>query len=295
MPETYHRGATPTAAGKLVSAAARRFAAGYDATSTHQIAADAGLDPAVSLYLGTKEQLFSQVAAALINPAKVLATVSEDPPDRAGERLLRYFLSLLGDISQPGTILDLIRAAVASEQAASLLRQFLAEQVHGPIAATLRASQPELRAALLASQLVGIAITRQAVGLAPLTAADPDELAAWITPVVHYYMTGHGAHQAAAPVTWQERFRLALAGAFEDGSPSLGTLARRLAVSPRTLQRQLAAHGTTWRAELDTARQRRAWQARQGGADMASLARQLGYADARSARRAVRRWDARSG
>ena len=34
-------------------------------------------------------------------------------------------------------------------------------------------------------------------------------------------------------------------------------LARRLAVSPRTLQRQLAVHGTTWRAELDTARQRR--------------------------------------
>jgi hypothetical protein len=67
--------------------------------------------------------------------------------------------------------LGVIRAALASEEAARLLRQCLAEQIRGEIAATLRA-QPELRIALAASQLAGIAIARDAIGLAPLAAAD---------------------------------------------------------------------------------------------------------------------------
>lgn len=295
MPETGRRSATPTAAGSFVYAAARRFAAGYDATSLRQIAADAGLDPAVDGWsFRSKEQLFTHVAAALIDPVGALAAVTEGPLDRAGERLFRYFLALLVDASQPGMFLGLVRSAVGSEDAAALLRQFLAEQVHGPIAATLRGGRPELRMALAASQLVGIAITRHVIGLAPLMAADPGELAAWIAPVVQHYLTGDDADRTDAPAAWYERFRLLLAEVIEDGSPSLGALARRLAVSPRTLQRQLAAHGTTWRAELDAARQRRARQARQdGAAGMISLARHLGYADPRSARRALRRWDAR--
>jgi AraC-like DNA-binding protein len=98
------------------------------------------------------------------------------------------------------------------------------------------------------------------------------------------------------PVTWHEHVQSLVTRAIEDGSPSLDALARRLAVSRRTLQRQLAEHGTTWRAEVDTARQRRASHAGPAGAaDMARLARQLGYADPRSVRRALRRWDDRAG
>jgi AraC-like DNA-binding protein len=69
-------------------------------------------------------------------------------------------------------------------------------------------------------------------------------------------------------------------------------VARRLAVSPRTLQRRLAERGTTWRAELDTVRRFRAQQARQfASPTMASLATRLAYSDVRSVRRAIRRWE----
>jgi len=47
-----------------------------------------------------------------------------------------------------------------------------------------------LRAALAGSQLVGVAVARYAVKLAPLTAADDDCLAGWIGPVLQYYLTG---------------------------------------------------------------------------------------------------------
>jgi AraC-like DNA-binding protein len=89
-------------------------------------------------------------------------------------------------------------------------------------------------------------------------------------------------------ITWQQHFRLLLAEALDDGSLSLGEMARRMTIGPRTLQRQLAEHGTTWRSELDAARRWRAGQLRHD--DPASLARHLGYAHPRSASRAVQRW-----
>lgn len=95
---------------------------------------------------------------------------------------------------------------------------------------------------------------------------------------------------APPPVTtWRHFFQQQLGHALEMGLPSLEAIAGQLAVSPRTLQRRLAEHGTTWRAELDTARHRRAQ--RSGPVTMTRLAHDLGYADARSVRRAMRRWD----
>jgi len=176
------------------------------------------------------------------------------------------------------------------------MREFLTERIHREIAARLPGDQPDLRVALVASQLVGLAIARHVIGLAPLQTAGTGELTALVAPVLRHYLAGDGTDQAGAAGAWLERFHLLLAQAIENGSPSVGAVARGLAVSPRTLQRQLAAHGTTWRAELESLRQRRARQARQRGAvSMASLARSLGYSDTRSVRRALRRWDIRPG
>lgn len=277
----------------LVHAAVRSFAAGYGATSLRRIAADAGLDPAVvGESFSSKDRLFSEVATAVIDPVKAVAAFSEGTQEHAGERLLRYFLTLLADVHQPGMLLGLIRCAVGSEEAARVMREFLAERIHGEIAAALPADRPELRTALAASQLVGIAITRHVIGLPPLVAADPDELVTWVAPVLRNYLIGSAADQADTPHSWYGRFRLLLAEAVDHGSPSLGAVAQRMAVSTRTLQRQLAAHGTTWRAELDELRRSRAQQAHHDGTvSVGSLARHLGYSDPRSARRALRRWD----
>jgi len=92
-----------------------------------------------------------------------------------------------------------------------------------------------------------------------------------------------------AAATWHDHFHRQLAEAIEQGCPSLAAVAHRMSLSTRTLQRRLAEHGTTWRAELDAARQHHADQA--GPVTITRLARQLGYADPRSARRALRRWD----
>jgi len=94
------------------------------------------------------------------------------------------------------------------------------------------------------------------------------------------------------PIDLLSRVRQILVNAIDQGPPSLETLARHLSLSSRTLQRRLSEHGTTWRAELEIARQHRAHRAYQGGAlDMNGLARHLGYSDPRSVRRALKRWN----
>jgi AcrR family transcriptional regulator len=192
MARTGRRPGPTSSRASILSAAAECFATnGYDATSMRHVAATAGVDPAlVRRFFGGKEQLFSEMAAALIVPERVLVAVAEGAPEAAGERLLRYFLSLLGDVSSPGPFFGLIRSAVASEHAAGLLRHLLAEQVLGRIAASLRPETSELGAALAASQLVGLAIARYAVRLAPLAAADIDDLVRWVSPVIQSYLTG---------------------------------------------------------------------------------------------------------
>lgn len=192
MPRTGRRPGRPDTRGEIVTAAARCFAtAGYDATSLRQVAADAGVDPAlVRRFFGGKEELFAAVASALIDPGSALTIVASGPADQAGERLLRYFLALLGDVQRPSLLLGVIRSAVTSERAAQVMRTFLAGTVLAGIGEALHADQGELRAALAASQLVGIAATRYAVRLSPLTAADDDQLVGWVAPVLQYYLTG---------------------------------------------------------------------------------------------------------
>ena len=192
MAKTGRRPGRPDTRGEIVAAAARCFArAGYDATSTRQVAADAGVDPAlVRRFFGGKEELFTEVAAALIDPDRVVTAVAAGATDQAGERLLRYFLALLGDVQQPGPLLGVVRSAVTSEQAAHALRIFLAQRVLGGIAEALHIDQGEVRAALAASQLVGIAVSRYAVRLPSLAAADAEQVIGWVAPGLQHYLTG---------------------------------------------------------------------------------------------------------
>ncbi|MGP3690116.1 helix-turn-helix domain-containing protein [Streptomyces sp. IBSNAI002] len=68
-------------------------------------------------------------------------------------------------------------------------------------------------------------------------------------------------------------------------------VARRMAVSTRTLQRRLDEHGTTWNEEAEGLRRARITRLLHDtdlGID--AIAARSGYADARALRRAVQRW-----
>ncbi|WP_448580408.1 helix-turn-helix domain-containing protein [Thermaurantiacus sp.] len=97
--------------------------------------------------------------------------------------------------------------------------------------------------------------------------------------------------EPASPSGLAESLRLLIAGLVEDGQPGLDLLARSIGSSRRTLQRRLADEGTSYAALLDSARRDLALrQLHAPGTAISSIARVLGYRQASSLTRAVRRW-----
>jgi hypothetical protein len=71
-----------------------------------------------------------------------------------------------------------------------MLREFLSREVFALIVARLGGDDPDLRASLAASQMMGLAVARYVVKLEPLASADPDLVVALVGPTVQNYLTG---------------------------------------------------------------------------------------------------------
>jgi hypothetical protein len=54
----------------------------------------------------------------------------------------------------------------------------------------LRVDQPELRADLVVSQLLGLGLVRYVLRFDPLASAPPEQVIEWIAPTVQRYLTG---------------------------------------------------------------------------------------------------------
>ncbi|MGW4571974.1 AraC family transcriptional regulator [Streptomyces tendae] len=94
----------------------------------------------------------------------------------------------------------------------------------------------------------------------------------------------------ARPSLWTGRLRQVVTDQLAGGGLSLRTVARALALSPRSLQRRLAEEGTTWRDLVDTVRHDRATVLLARGMSRKEVAARLGFADTRALRAALRRW-----
>jgi AcrR family transcriptional regulator len=189
----------------ILAASRKRFAEyGYDGATIRGIAADAGVDPAlVHHFFGSKERLFAAAMRLPVVPGELLAAAlaagPADPADSLGEHLVRTVLQAWELHEIRDIFLGLIRSASSSAQATTMLREFVTEAIVGRLATVARPDGPDgpadpdrarYRASLVASQVVGLAVTRYVLGLEPLAAADVDTLVAAIGPTVDRYLTG---------------------------------------------------------------------------------------------------------
>jgi AcrR family transcriptional regulator len=188
----------------ILAASRKRFAEyGYDGATIRGIAADAGVDPAlVHHFYGTKERLFAAAMRLPVVPGELLgaalAAGPADPAESLGEFLVRTVLQAWEVHEIRDIFVGLIRSASTSEQATTMLREFVTEAIVGRLSAVARPgggdgtdpAEARYRASLVASQVVGLGLTRYVLGLEPLAAADLDMLVAAVGPTVDRYLTG---------------------------------------------------------------------------------------------------------
>jgi AcrR family transcriptional regulator len=195
MPSSVPRGRRPAGSdtkAAIEAAARRRFAAvGYPRTTMRAIAADAGVDPRlITHFFGSKQQLFVAVVELPFDPEPTFDALLAPGGEGVGTRLAEFIVGMLEREQTRSTITGIIRAAASEEEAALQIRELIATRMLIPLARHVGADQPELRAAMLASQVVGLAFARHVVGIPALQNADRSVLINFLAQVFDVYLRG---------------------------------------------------------------------------------------------------------
>lgn len=174
---------------EILDAARAAFAeSGYDRTTIRRVAADAGVDPAlVHHYFGTKEDLFTASVAIPFPIAQSIPELIGDDPANAGEQLARFFFSIWEMPEAREALLGQLRhSLVTGEQPA--IAGFISAAVLGRVAERMTGSDRELRAELVASHMLGVALLRYVVKLEPIASADPEQIIEMVGPRIQTYL-----------------------------------------------------------------------------------------------------------
>jgi AcrR family transcriptional regulator len=186
-------GRRPGVAGtrkRILAAARSDFGrGGYGGTTIRGIAARAKVDPALVLhYFDSKDGVFRAAVQFPIDPAEFIPGLLEPGLEGLGERLTRFFVEAW-DSPTGSPLIAVIRSVVGNDEAAALMRDFVSREVLSRIARALDLGQPQLRASLVATQLVGLAMLRYVVRIEPIASARADDIVAWLGPTLQRYLT----------------------------------------------------------------------------------------------------------
>jgi AcrR family transcriptional regulator len=175
----------------ILEAARSTFAsAGYERATIRSIAGAAGVDPAlVHHYFGTKEELFVAVIDAPVNPAEAIRAILAEGLDGAGERMVRFFLSIWDEPRNHDALMSVLRGALTNDRAATALREFIGQAILGAVVRALPGPDTALRASLIGSHVVGLAFLRYGLRMEPIASANPDQIAALVGPRIQSYLT----------------------------------------------------------------------------------------------------------
>lgn len=166
----------------ILHAARHHFATrGFDQTTIRAVAADAAIDPSMVMrYFGSKEGLF-RAAARFDVPLLDSDTV---PLEELGEALMRALLRR----EQTDTFIAL-RAAMTNRSAAGRLHDIFLNQIAAVLSPTMGRMVAAERASLVASQLIGLAISRHILGFPALSDMNDETLIQRVAPTLQRYLT----------------------------------------------------------------------------------------------------------
>ena len=172
----------------ILEAARERFAAeGYERATIRSIAGDASIDPAMVIrYFGNKEGLFAEAAQFDLR----LPNLAELPRQRLGPSVVSHFLERW---EEDDTLKALLRASVSNPMAADRFRAIFANQLVAALLPLFPDRQTAAtRAGLVASQMLGLALTRYLLRFPPVVALSPAAVVEWLGPAVQGYLAESG-------------------------------------------------------------------------------------------------------
>lgn len=174
---------------EILDAARAAFAElGYDRTTVRGIASAAGVDPAmIHHYFGTKQGLFTASVAMPVAIDQALPDAVGDDPSKAGERVARLFFQVWEDPEPRTALLGQLRHSFVTGEPPPIAG-FITTAVLGRVAERMTGSDRELRAELVASHLLGVALLRYIVKMEPIASAEPEALVAMIGPRIQTYL-----------------------------------------------------------------------------------------------------------
>lgn len=156
---------------------------GFERTTIRSVASAAGVDPALVMhYFGSKAELFAAASRFDIT----FPELSGVPPDRIADVLLPLFVAVWGP---DGPFLPLLRAAATNPAATDALLGVFVERVAPALSAVVPDRAAE-RAALVGSQVLGLATARYILCIPALAQMDDAELIEWLRPVLARYLVG---------------------------------------------------------------------------------------------------------
>lgn len=185
------RAGSPDTRSEILDAAKKVFGKmGYDRATIRGIATAAGVDPSlIHHYFGTKDELFAASIDIPIPAAEELRKLFEEEGADIGLRLAETFFFVWEHEEARVALLGILRSAMGGEdQAVTAFRQFLTTAVLDQIAPIIGGDDSRLRALLMASHLVGIAMTRYVMRLEPIASAPVDEIVDLVAPRIQSYV-----------------------------------------------------------------------------------------------------------
>jgi len=181
------RNSSDTKAAILAAARTRFAAEGYRSASIRAVARDVGVDAALVVrYFGSKPGLF----AAATDIQLRIPDLTAAPAGEHGERLVEHFLSRWDPGTPEGQVLlSLLRSAASDPAAAAGMRELFARQLV-PAVRRLVTEESEVpqRAALVASSILGLALTRSVLELPPFDAMPTEVIAANVGATLQRYL-----------------------------------------------------------------------------------------------------------
>ncbi|MBL8128745.1 MAG: TetR family transcriptional regulator [Thermomicrobiales bacterium] len=186
-PQCPRKRSAPATRQAILEAARLCFSAeGYDQVGVREIAARAGVDPAlINRYFGSKEGLFSEVIGGKFD----LRHIAGDDLSTLGETMLRAILKKKG--AEGHDPLRALLRSFSSDVARDKLRGAIIQGFVEPLAARLPGPNARERAELVGSTLLGMLVYRAVAG--PLSDEEREHLVMTTAPYVQGIIDGEAA------------------------------------------------------------------------------------------------------